>query len=78
MHMIYLHTCNYSYVWMQIVKVESAFKLVAIKMPITITLLHYWHIFYLFLLHVFISINCNASNALEHVYLWIQRWINVD
>ena len=38
MHMIYLH--NYSYVWMQIVKVESAFKLVAIKMPFTITLLH--------------------------------------
>ena len=25
---------------MQVVKVESAFKLVAIKMPITITLLH--------------------------------------
>ena len=38
--MIYQHTRNYSYVCMQIVKVESAFKLVAIKMPITITLLH--------------------------------------
>ena len=36
--MIYLY--NYSYVLMQFVKVESAFILVAIKMPITNTLLH--------------------------------------
>ena len=58
---------------MQIVNVESAFKLVAIKMPITMcgntSLYIYWHLLYLFLLHVFISINCNVSSALQHVYL---------
>ena len=54
---------------MQIVKVESAFKLVAIKMPFTITLLHLLAYLLFVLLHVFISINCNVSSALEHVYL---------
>ena len=44
---------------MQIVKVESAFKLGAIKMPIAITLLYLLASLYLLLLHVFISINCN-------------------
>ena len=54
---------------MQIIKVESAFKLVAIKMPITIILLHLLTSLLFALLHVFISINCNVSSALEHVCL---------
>ena len=45
---------------MHIVKVESAFKLIAIKMPITITLLNLFASLLFALLHVFISINCNA------------------
>ena len=54
---------------MQIVKVESTFKLVAIKMPITITLLHLLaYVLFVFTPCIF-SINCYVSSALEHVYL---------
>ena len=39
-------------------------------MPITITLLHLLvSLLFAFLPHVFISINCNVSSALEHVCL---------